>query len=111
VAAVVSSFLSRRVSRPIDQAVEVARRVARGDYSARLGRVGLEEFDAFAGAFDAMAQRLEQSEIEQRRFLADVAHELATPVNALVGFASALADGTAETEDEQAEARVMIGQE
>jgi signal transduction histidine kinase len=110
-AAVVSTLLSRRVRRPIDQAVEVAQRVARGDYSARLGPVGLEEFDTFAGAFDAMARRLEQSDIEQRRFLADIAHELATPVNALVGFAAALADGTAETDDERAEAATMIAQE
>jgi signal transduction histidine kinase len=110
-AAALSTFLSRGMRKPIAQAIDVAQRVAGGDYSARLGSVGLEEFTHFARAFDSMAQRLEQSEIDQRRFLADVAHELATPVNALVGFATALADGTAATEDDRAEAALMIAHE
>jgi signal transduction histidine kinase len=111
VAAVVSTVLARRVRKPLDRAIGVARRVAQGDYSARLGSSGLEEFADFAHAFDAMAARLEQSDIDQRRFLAEIAHELATPINALVGFATALADGTAAEPDEQAEAAVMIAQE
>lgn len=110
-AALVSTILSRRVRRPLERAIAVAHRVAAGDYSARLGIVGLEEFADLGRAFDTMAERLEQSDLDQRRFLADIAHELATPVNALVGFAIALADGTAETPDEQAEAAVMIGHE
>ena len=111
VAAVVSTVLARRVRKPLDRAIGVARRVAQGDYSARLGASGLEEFADFAHAFDAMAARLEQSDLDQRRFLAEIAHELATPINALVGFATALADGTAAEPDEQAEAAVMIAQE
>jgi two-component system sensor histidine kinase BaeS len=111
VAAAVSTLLARRVRTPLERAIGVARRVAQGDYSARLGSIGLEEFADFGRAFDAMAVRLEQSDLHQRRFLADIAHELATPVNALVGFATALADGTASTPDEQAEAAVLIAQE
>jgi signal transduction histidine kinase len=107
----VSTVLSRRVREPLGRAIDVAQHVAAGDYSARLGPTGIEEFTHFSRAFDAMAERLELSDLEQRRFLADVAHELATPVNAIVGFATALADGTAETEDERAEAAVLIAQE
>lgn len=110
-AAVVSTILARRVRRPLAQAIAVADRVAAGDYSARLGPSGLEEFSHFGRAFDAMAERLEQTDLDQRRFLADIAHELANPINTLAGFATALADGTAETPDEQAEASVMIAQE
>jgi signal transduction histidine kinase len=107
----VSTVLSRRVKEPLARAIEVAQQVASGDYAARLGPSGIEEFAHFSRAFDAMAERLERSDVEQRRFLADVAHELATPVNAIVGFATALADGTAETDDERAEAAVLITQE
>ena len=110
-AAYVSTVLSRRVREPLDRAIAVAQRVAAGDFSARLGPSGIEEFAHFSRTFDAMAERLERSDQDQRRFLADVAHELATPVNAIVGFATALADGTAETEDERAEAAVLIAQE
>lgn len=107
----VSTVLSRRVRDPLDRAIAVAQRVAAGDFSARLGPSGIDEFAQFSRTFDAMAERLERSDLDQRRFLADVAHELATPVNAIVGFATALADGTAETEDERAEAAVLIAQE
>lgn len=110
-AALVSSLLARRVRQPLAQAVAVSSRVAAGDYTARLGAFDLEEFQQFGRAFDDMAGRLERSDREQRRFLADVAHELATPLNSLVGFATALADGTAETDEDRAEAAAMIESE
>lgn len=110
-AALVSSLLARRVQSPLEHAVAVATRVAGGDYTARLGAFDLEEFQQFGRAFDDMAARLEQSDREQRRFLADVAHELATPLGSLVGFATALADGTAATEQERNEAAGMIDRE
>ncbi|MBA3841846.1 MAG: HAMP domain-containing protein [Actinobacteria bacterium] len=110
-AALVSSLLARRVRRPLSRAISVADRVAAGDFSARLGTLGLAEFEHFGAAFDAMADRLERSDRDQRQFLADVAHELATPLNGLVGFATALADGTADTAEDRAEAAQMIERE
>jgi signal transduction histidine kinase len=55
-----------------------------------------------------MAARLEQADRDQRRFLADIAHEIATPVNAVSGFGLALADGVAQGEEEQREAKTVI---
>jgi signal transduction histidine kinase len=110
-AALVSSLLARRVRRPLDEAVSVASRVTAGDYTARLGTFQLDEFQQFGRAFDEMAARLERSDREQRRFLADVTHELATPLSSLVGFAAALADGTASSTEDRAEAAEMIGRE
>jgi signal transduction histidine kinase len=107
----VSTVLSRRVREPLDRAIAVAQRVAAGDFSARLGPSAIDEFAQFSRTFDAMAERLERSDLDQRRFLADVAHELATPVSSIVGFATALADGTAETDEERGEAAVLIAQE
>jgi two-component system, OmpR family, sensor histidine kinase BaeS len=59
-------------------------------------------------AFDDMAARLEQADRDQRQFLADVAREIATPVNAVSGFALALADGAAQSEHERREAKSVI---
>jgi signal transduction histidine kinase len=110
-AAFVSSLLARRVRRPLDEAVSVASRVTAGDYTARLGTFQLDEFQQFGRAFDEMAARLERSDRDQRRFLADVTHELATPLSSLVGFAAALADGTAATTEDRAEAAEMVERE
>ena len=55
-----------------------------------------------------MTARLEQADARQREFLADVAHELRTPVTAIEGFATALGDGTARTEEDRAESAEFI---
>jgi two-component system sensor histidine kinase BaeS len=80
------------VRRPVERAVGAARRVAGGDFSARIGSGGPEELVELGQSFDEMASRLEAAERDQRRFLADVAHEIATPLNVISGYAIALAD-------------------
>ncbi|MGI8714719.1 MAG: sensor histidine kinase [Solirubrobacteraceae bacterium] len=55
-----------------------------------------------------MAARLERADADQRQFLADVAHEIVTPVNTISGFGLALADGAAEGREQRAEAKALI---
>lgn len=88
--------LARRTLRPVSAAVTAATRMAAGDLGVRLP-VGADEFGALADSFNAMASNLqtkivdlEESRARERRFVADVAHELRTPVAALVGEASLL---------------------
>jgi signal transduction histidine kinase len=102
------SLLTRALRHPIDRAAATADRVAAGDLRARIGAVGADEFARLASAFDSMAARLEAVDRDQREFLADVAHEIATPVNAVVGLAGALADGTAASPEERTEAANLI---
>ena len=59
-------------------------------------------------AFDRMAARLQQADTEQKRFLADLAHEIATPLSAVSGFAFALADQSARTSSERGEAAAIV---
>jgi signal transduction histidine kinase len=105
------SLLTRALRQPIDRAAAAADRVAAGDLAARIGEVGPDEFARLARAFDSMAARLEAVDREQREFLADVAHEIATPVNAVVGLAGALVDGTAASPQERTEASQLIESE
>jgi signal transduction histidine kinase len=107
-ALVAASLLTRALRTPIDRAVAAADRVAAGDLGARIGEVVPEELARLADAFDSMAGRLEAADHDQREFLADVAHEIATPVNAIAGLASALADGTIGSSGERAEAGGLI---
>ena len=59
-------------------------------------------------AFNRMTARLELADARQREFLADVAHELRTPVTSIEGFATALEDGTASTPEDRAESAEFI---
>ncbi len=108
-AALAAAFLlARALQVPIDRAVAAADRVAAGDLGARIGTLSPDEFGRLANAFDSMAARLEVADRDQRRFLADITHEIATPVNAITGLAAALADGTLVSHQQRAEAAALI---
>ena len=106
-----ASLVTRSVRTPINRAIAAADRVAGGDFSARMGATGPHELSKLGEAFDGMNARLERADADQRQFLADVAHEIATPVNSVSGFALALADGAAASPEQRAEASTVISAE
>ena len=70
-----------------------ARRIADGDYAARVPREGPEEIASLADSFNQMAASLEEQERMRRDFIANAAHELRTPLTNLQGYLEALRDG------------------
>jgi len=86
--------LGRQTRRRVDDAIAAAQRVSMGDFTARVGSGGPEPVARLGQAFDTMASRLESIDREQREFLADLAHEIATPIQVLSGFSMAVIDGT-----------------
>jgi two-component system sensor histidine kinase BaeS len=82
-----------RMTRPMDELIEAAGRIESGDYSARVTEYGPRELRSVARAFNAMSTRLKASDERRRSFLADVTHELRTPLSVIRGQAEALADG------------------
>lgn len=103
-----ATALVRTVRRPVGRAIEAAGRLAAGDFSARMGTSGPEEFARLGHAVDAMAAQLQHADAKQKRFLADLVHEIATPVSAISGFGVALADGSVQTPAERAEAADIV---
>lgn len=110
-AAITATVLVDTVRRPVERAVAAARQVAAGDYSARIGSSGPEELVELGTAFDDMASRLQDADQDQRRFLGDVAHEIATPVNTIAGYALGLADQQLDEPRELREASDVIRSE
>jgi len=85
--------LSRMLARPLDEIGSAARRVAEGDYAARVPREGPDELVSLADSFNQMAASLERQEAMRRDFIANAAHELRTPLTNLQGYLEALRDG------------------
>jgi signal transduction histidine kinase len=83
----------RRMTRPLGSLVEAAGRIEAGDYSAQVAETGAPDMRSVARAFNAMSARLKASDEQRRSFLADVAHELRTPLSVIRGQAEAIADG------------------
>ena len=83
----------RRVGRPVGEVMEAADRVAGGDYEARVQERGSLEMRRLARSFNAMAERLKANEQQRKSFIADVAHELRTPLSVIQGKAEGMLDG------------------
>jgi signal transduction histidine kinase len=79
--------------RPLAEIGGAARRIADGDYAARVPREGPEELASLADSFNQMAASLERQEQMRRDFIANAAHELRTPLTNLQGYLEALRDG------------------
>ncbi|GAA4715160.1 sensor histidine kinase [Phytohabitans rumicis] len=88
-----TALLSRRVLRPIARLTEAAGRLGKGDLSSRVAVVGSDEVAELGRSFNRMADSLQRGEERQRRLVADVAHELRTPLANLRGYLEALKDG------------------
>ncbi len=87
-----SAVLGNRIGRPIRDVARAARRVAGGDYAARVPRAGPEELASLADSFNQMADSLQEQERLRREFIANAAHELRTPLTNLQGYLEALRD-------------------
>ncbi|GAA1341291.1 sensor histidine kinase [Saccharothrix algeriensis] len=90
-------LVARRVQRPVRTAAAAAREFGAGALGTRLPVRGRDELADLAGSFNAMAQRLGESieqlrakDRQQRRFVADVAHDLRTPVASVIAAADGL---------------------
>jgi len=85
--------LSRGLTAPLARLTAAARRIAGGDLSQRVPETGSAEMAALGQAFNQMAADLEKVEELRRNMVADVAHELRTPLSVLQGNLRAILDG------------------
>jgi signal transduction histidine kinase len=91
----------RWVGRPLGDVVEAANRVASGDYGARVAEHGPPSLRTVGHAFNSMAARLESQDRQRRQLMADIAHELRTPLSVIQGRMEGLLDGVYPRDDGQ----------
>ncbi|MEV6302525.1 ATP-binding protein [Actinoplanes sp. NPDC051861] len=89
-------LISRRVLSPIGTLTTAARRLAGGERGGRVPDDGRDELAELARAFNQMTDSVRAAEENQRRLIADVAHELRTPLANLRGYLEAMQDGVME---------------
>ena len=93
VALLLTFFLSRRISAPIRSLTVTARKLGQGDFSQRVQVKDKSEVGELAQTFNSMAGDLERAEQLRRNLVADVAHELRTPLSNVRGYLEAIQDG------------------
>ncbi|HOX07085.1 MAG TPA: ATP-binding protein [Planctomycetota bacterium] len=90
----------RRMSRPLEEIRLGAERLARGDLATRLTVSDSGEAARLAEALNRMAERLRRLETVRQEFVANVSHELKTPITSIKGFVETLLDGAAENPED-----------
>ena len=97
-----SSITTMRQVQPIREMVQATRRYAEGDFDIRMNDYGRDdEIGELAASFNAMAESLQQTERQRREFIANISHELKTPMTTIAGYTDGILDGTIPPEREK----------
>lgn len=97
----VTWLYSYRMTRPLRTMCDATKSFAMGDFSVRVPVFSDDEVGELAKAFNQMAETLANSESMNRNFIANVSHELKTPMTTISGFIDGIIDGTIPPEKEQ----------
>lgn len=100
VGVLLSAVLVRAVTQPVRNMRDLARRIASGDYAARVDAGGAVELAHLAASLNRMAESLQRLENLRKDLVANVAHELRTPLTNLRGYLEAVRDGLAPASTE-----------
>lgn len=102
IAVIASSITSAHQTRPLTEMAEAARKFGRGEFDVRVNsyKDRCDEIGELAEAFNFMANSLEKVESQRADFIANVSHELKTPMTTIAGFADGILDGTIPKDQE-----------
>jgi signal transduction histidine kinase len=88
-------LLGRSIAGPLRRVADAAKGIAQGETDIRAPVSGPTEVQALARSFNVMADQVEAAQRSQRDFVANVSHEMKTPLTSIQGFSQAILDGTA----------------
>jgi signal transduction histidine kinase len=100
VAVLLSSVVAARITRPLRAMTQASEAIAQGRYDQRIDVTGYDEVAQLAGAFNRMASEVGRSQRAMRQLVANMTHDLKTPLTSISGFSQAIAEGLPENNDE-----------
>ena len=112
IAVIAASLTSALQTRPINEMVDAARKFGQGEFDVRVSTSGdnCDELHNLAVAFNSMANSLAQVEAQRSEFIANVSHELKTPMTTIAGFAEGILDGTIPPERERESLEIIVSE-
>lgn len=101
-------WLSRRISQPLIQMNEISREIAMGDFRKRVKVVNQDEMGQLASNFNAMADSLAKLEEMRKNFVANVSHELRSPLTSIRGYIEGVLDRTIQVNEQEKYLKVAL---
>jgi len=111
VALVIAVFLARSLYKPVQRVTEAAGDIARGQYGQEIAVAGPAEVKDLATSFNTMSREVKLAQDRLRHFVADVSHQLKSPLTSIRGFAQAITDGTAADDETKLRSAGVIEEE
>lgn len=108
IAALFVFLFARQMTRPLTAMADAAGLMAKGDFNARAPEAGTREIRELAYAFNQMAAQLSTLEQSRRDFVANVSHELRSPITSIQGFAQGLLDGTIPPDESEHYLHIVV---
>lgn len=108
---VLAALIAYSIARPLERIARAAEEVAAGNYDQQLSITAPTEIARLVTSFNSMTRRVQATLQSQQDLVANVSHELKTPLTSIQGFSQALLDGTADDPDARARAAAVIHEE
>lgn len=111
IAVSVAFFVSRSISDPLARITQASVQMAQGNYDVHIPFGGRDEVGRLSEAFNHMAREVNSSQRMMKELLANVSHELKTPLTSIQGFSQAMLDGAITDEEAFRESCGIINEE
>lgn len=108
IAIAVSYMVSKKMTRPLTEMNRAAKIIADGNFEQRVAIGSEDELGELAASFNHMAESLEQNDKKRRDFIANVSHDLRSPLTSMQGFLTAMLDGTVPPEKQEKYLRIVL---
>lgn len=103
-------FISRQITKPLKEMNQVAKQIAGGDFDKRISLEGTDEVGELAASLNYMAQELDKIEENRKAFIANVSHDLRSPITSIQGFVTAILDGTIPQQNQEKYLNIVLNE-
>ncbi|MHC1747707.1 MAG: sensor histidine kinase [Cellulosilyticaceae bacterium] len=103
-------LISKQMTKPLKEMNDVAKRIASGELDKRIEVKGQDEIAQLAGTLNYMATELDKIEEKRRMFIANVSHDLRSPLTSIQGFITAILDGTIPCENQEKYLNIVLSE-